>query len=392
MLEIKKMLSKLNIAHVLMFSLFIKILAFLILSKLNFPDTHTYIKAGKELFEFGQIKVNNVMPLHPIFVYITNSILSIKIANIALSILNVYLVYVLSLAIFNKKTISLISACIAGVYPFFIFYSITGLTETLYMTLVLSTFIFFYKSRFILASIFMVISILHRPTLDLLAPILVFLFAYYVHNYTIKKTIIKILQYLAIYMLLMFPWWIHQYNKYHEFVRLNLGDGLVWYSGNNPLNKSGGGVGGSSKGDDMDLTIFSHIKDPIARNNAMKKEAFLFIKNNPIQFLELSYKKFIRFWRLWPYAPEYESAKYIILSLLSYGIVLLLNIIFLIKYLRIYFIKVLPVLALFGYLTAVHMVLIGSIRYRLPLEPFMIIFASFSMVCIIQKYTKIKIS
>ena len=35
-----------------------------------------------------------------------------------------------------------------------------------------------------------------------------------------------------------------------------------------------------------------------------------------------------------------------------------------------------PLLLFIGYLTAVHMIMVGSIRYRLPLEPFLIVFAA----------------
>jgi len=45
-----------------------------------------------------------------------------------------------------------------------------------------------------------------------------------------------------------------------------------------------------------------------------------------------------------------------------------------------------PIFALFGYLTLVHMVTIGSIRYRFPLEPFLIIFAGYFFVDILKKY------
>jgi hypothetical protein len=36
----------------------------------------------------------------------------------------------------------------------------------------------------------------------------------------------------------------------------------------------------------------------------------------------------------------------------------------------------LPLLLFIGYLTAVHMVMAGSIRYRLPLEPLLIVLAA----------------
>ena len=59
----------------------------------------------------------------------------------------------------------------------------------------------------------------------------------------------------------MTPWWVHQYEKYGEFVRLNLGDGIVLFSGNNPANTTGGGVGRYSGKSDMDLSQFYNIKD-----------------------------------------------------------------------------------------------------------------------------------
>lgn len=45
-----------------------------------------------------------------------------------------------------------------------------------------------------------------------------------------------------------------------------------------------------------------------------------------------------------------------------------------------------PVFALFGYLTLIYMVTIGSIRYRFPLEPFLIIYAGYFLTDVIKKY------
>lgn len=379
------MIRKINIWYILGFSIVLKIMAYFVMPGLDFPDSSTYMRAGEELFSFGQIKIGNVMPLHPIFVHLLGSPIAVKLANIVLATISIFLMYKISLKIFQEEKIALLAALIASLYPYFIFYSITGLTEILYITLLLAAFYFLYEKKFLIASIFIVVSILHRPTLDLLAPILIFTFAFIVHRYSVKVSMIKVLQYFFVYIVLMSPWWIHQYNKYDQFVRLNLGDGIVWYSGNNPMNQSGGGVTGELKGDDMNLSIFSHIVDPIEKNNAMKKAAFDFIKENPQRFVELAGVKFIRFWRLWPYASQYEKPVYIIMSLLSYGVVLIFFIGFLIIYAKEYFRLVLPILLLFLYLTAVHMILIGSIRYRLPLEPFMILMASYSFYMVVQK-------
>jgi hypothetical protein len=88
--------------------------------------------------------------------------------------------------------------------------------------------------------------------------------------------------------------------------------------------------------------------------------------------------KFLRFWRLWPYADEYTDWKFIAASLISYGPVLLLSIVFLVFYSRKVFRAIVPILLFIAYLTAVHVITIASLRYRLPLEPFLIVFAGYA--------------
>ena len=111
------------------------------------------------------------------------------------------------------------------------------------------------------------------------------------------------------------------------------------------------------------------------RNNKMKEEAYVYILNNPQRFIELAGIKFLRFWRLWPYTEHYQQLYIVTASLLSYGVVLLFAIGFVFFHAKNYFIKLTPIFALTIYLTLIHMVTIGSIRYRFPLEPFLIIFA-----------------
>ena len=59
----------------------------------SFPDSLTYMNAGIELFDLGQIKVDNVMPLHPIYTYILGNALIIKLVDIILSSLTVFFIY-----------------------------------------------------------------------------------------------------------------------------------------------------------------------------------------------------------------------------------------------------------------------------------------------------------
>jgi hypothetical protein len=174
----------------------------------------------------------------------------------------------------------------------------------------------------------------------------------------------------------MSPWWIYQHDKYGQFVRLTLADGIILYSGNNPMNITGGGVGSRTGISDVDLTKFNKIADPIERNDEMKNEAIQYIVANPTHFIKMAAVKFVRFWRLWPFTEHYQQWYIVASSLLSYGVVLILSIGFLVRNIKNNLTKLIPIFSLIAYLTLVHMVTIGSIRYRFPLEPFLIICAS----------------
>jgi hypothetical protein len=345
-----------------------------------FPDAMAYKTIGKEIFSGETITNNIYMPLYPILSYLTGGGKIQILTDIFISVISVWLIFLLSMHLFQNRLAALLSASVAALYPHFLFYSVSGLTEIFYTSLLLFSFVLFYKKQMIWAIIISILALLVRPTLDLLNPIIVILFVISVHGMDWKKIGKYLGIYFFAYVVIMSPWWIHQYQKYDTFVRLNLGEGVVLYAGNNPLNRSGGGINGV----DVDESRFREM-NPVVRNSAQKEAAFEYIVNNPGRFIELSGLKFMRFWRLWPYTPDYQQWYVIVASLLSYGIVLFLAVGFTLRNAKVYFRKLTPIFALFGYLTMVHMVTIGSIRYRFPLEPFLIIFASYFLVDVFKE-------
>ncbi len=370
-----------GVVLILSVALLFRLLFFYLYPELDFPDARAYRTIGNEIFS-GQIITNNIyMPLYPIWAHITGAWGIQYFADILLSIVMVGAIYMLSIELFNCKLSALVALTIASIYPHFLFYAISGLTETLFTLLLLLSFLAFYKDKSILGIILLILCVLVRPSLDLLNPFLVFIFVFFVYRRGFVKSSKLVGLYFVFYAVLMSPWWAHQYQKYGEFVRLNLGDGVVLYSGNNPLNVTGGGVGRKhSNLQDMDISQFSSIVNPIVRNKAMKEAAVEHIVKNPDRFVKMAGVKFLRFWRLWPHTTLYQQWYTIAASLLSYGVVLLFSIGFVIRSGREYFRRLLPICALFLYMTLIHMVTIGSIRYRFPLEPFLIIFASYFIV------------
>jgi len=381
-----------RIGHILVLAVLLRILILWIYPDQNFPDAAAYITSGQDLFTTGIMGENIYMPLYPIWTFLWGDQLGVKIGDILLSVATIWVVYHLALLIFNQPRVALISALAVAIYPHFIFYSVSRLTETPFLFLLCLAFLLLYKQRFFTASVVIVLSILVKPTLDLLAPLLICVFVLLVHRLGWRVLWRNLAIYGLVYVVLMTPWWLHNYQKYGEFVRLSLGDGVVLYSGNNPQNTTGGGVGYSEGEigygrlkDDLDFSWFRDIKDPLERNKALKERAIEFISENPDRFVELAAVKFVRFWRLWPFAPQYQKPHLIAVSLVSYGVALGLVIWGLPALLSRFWRRLSPVFLLTAYLTAVHMVTIASIRYRLPLEPFLIILAAWQLENLSEK-------
>ena len=365
---------------VLLLSLLVRLVFMWIYPDQHFPDAVAYKTIGREIFS-GEIITNNIyMPLYPIWSYITGGGIVQVLMDIFISVISVWLVFLLSFRLFKNRLAALLSATIAAFYPHFLFYSVSGLTEIFYTFLLLLSFLLFYRKEIILASVISILALLVRPTFDFLNPALIVLFVGFVHSSGWRSVLKYVGIYFIVYVVIMSPWWMHQYQKYGEFVRLNLGDGIVLFSGNNPLNKTGGGIVGT----DVDMSSFNNESNPVIRNKKLKNAAIEYIVNNPGNFVDLAGLKFLRFWRLWPHTEYYQQWYVVVASLLSYGLILFLAIGFVIRSGKRYLRDLLPIFALFSYLTLVHMVTIGSIRYRFPLEPFLIIFASYFLIDVLK--------
>ena len=380
-----KILQKINIREIIFLSFFVRIASLILYPSKVLPDTYTYLKIGEEIFSGKIIQTPLHMPGYGIWMFLFNFITQnnygVIIGDIVISCLTVYVIYLLSYEIFKKKEISIISALIFALYPFSIFYSISALSETLFVFLLLLSILMFYRNDFFYGSLLIILSIYIKPTPDIFAPFLILIFSLVIKKYSFKKSIFHLCIYYTLYILLLSPWWFHNWKKYDGFVRINLSGGYHLYSGNNIKNKTGGGIGGidvDHNWSDEDIKYRG-----IEFHNKFKKEAYNFIKENPKEFVNLTMIKFLRFWRMHPYTDEYKGTIYKLISTLSYGIILILSILFIFnskKFLRI----ISPLLTIIFFTTAIHCITIASIRYRYPIEPILIIFASYT----IYKYLK----
>jgi hypothetical protein len=333
-------------------------------------DALAYRDSAAQLLQHWRMANLHQMPLYPLLIAVTGPGIGQLLADIILSVISVWLVCALTQELFADRLATIFAGLAAACYPPLIFFSVVGLSETLYIALILAAFFGWYRENFTWAAIAAVLAILTRPIFVFFAPLLVLYFALVVHRLSLAQGLQRLAVYAGIYCLLMAPWWLNNYGIYGRFVHLTPGSGTVLYAGNNPLNKSGGG----NVGVDFDLGAFDTIADPIERNRAIRSAALSYIVGNPQRFLELAGLKFIRMWRLWPANEGYRSAVTVIVAVASFVPVLLLA--GLGWFLNRGTTRRLSPILLFGLgYTAIHMVLVGTIRYRLPLEPFLLIFA-----------------
>jgi hypothetical protein len=364
--------ERIIIAAILVLAVVLRVIAAVVIpdQSQSLHDVSDYRDTATELLQHWRITNPYQMPLYPLLIAVTGPEIGQLAVDIGLSVISVWLVCALTKELFAEQYATIFAGVAAACYPPLIFFSVVGLSETLFITLILAAFLFWYRANFTAAAIVAVLAVLTRPIFDLFAPVLVLLFALVVHRFSMMQTLRRLAIYAVIYCSLMTPWWLNNWGVYGSFVRLTLGAGTTLYGGNNPLNQSGGG----NVGIDYDLTAFQGISDPVERDRALRNAAFAYIADHPQRFLELAGLKFIRMWRPWPANEGYRNFATILIAITSFvPVVLLASIGLFLK--RRMLRRLSPILFFALCITGVHMILVSTIRYRLPLEPFLLIFA-----------------
>ena len=370
-----------NITNIVFFGFFIRTLFLIFYGNPIFGDTETHKQIGLEIFSGNLVSSSIHMPGYGIYIYLSNLIINSNFgfifSDILVSTATIYVIYLLSLEIFNDSILAKITASIFAIYPFSIFYSISGLNETLYVFLLLLSILNFYKHKYFYGIIFIVLSIYAKSISFFIAPILILIFIFFSKKNLFKTSFKFLGLYIFILSILMSPWWIHNYKKHDSFVMTNLSFGYHIYSGNNLMNKTGGGIGGIDVDHSLILDPLKH--DYFKSDKFFKEEAYNFIRENPKDFIILTTKKFFKFWSLYTNAKDYSSFFYKILSLISYGLILLFLFVYFVKYSKKHINKIIPLIFTSLIIFFIYLFTIVSIRYRYPIEPIMLILASYSI-------------
>ena len=181
--------------------------------------------------------------------------------------------------------------------------------------------------------------------------------------------------------LTMLPWWIRNYQVTGHFVATTLQTGASLYDGLNP--SADGSSNMSFVGEFHTAEHAEHAAATLKENfeyrldRRLRREAVAWIKAHPQSAIELAGIKLVRMWNVWPNESEFRSWPLRLLIALTYAPLLAAALLGIWKFSRRgwpYVLLWLPAV----YLSLIHMVFVGSLRYREPVMlPLIVLAAGF---------------
>jgi hypothetical protein len=341
------------------------------------PDTAVYIATGDALFATGRMSSVVYMPLYPILIHLAGYH-GIVWLQLLLSTVTILLVHRVALALWNDGLAALLSAALVALHPVLIYYANLRLSETAFIFFFTLAVMLIYESRVFLAALAFVLANLVRPSFDYILPLLIITGVFATAKAPSLSSYARSLAvFAATYIAVMSPWWLHNYEKYGRFIRLDLAGGITAVLENSRSFEQHG----LDWSVDPPWEAFDHIADPVAKDEAMKTAALAYVRAHPWKWFANDFDRLRRFLTPWP-GPSIGTFQKIVCTLAT--LPFMLGALFSIGMLRSRWRRALPVLLPIAFLTALHVSTHALMRYRLPLDPLLIVLAGAPLALLLR--------
>jgi len=315
-----------------------------------------------------------------------------KIGLAMVSTLSVLLGYFIAKRIFNPFTARLTAIAMA-IYPTFIFFTGYLAPETLTLFLILLTIFFLISSvnnhgniYAFFAGLSLGCTVMCRTIMSLF---FIFIFIWLL-IYKSKKEIWKRFFIIIIGMLIIIlPWVVRNYKIHRTIVFHSTDAGQALFINNNPESFK---IEPSGTAFAYNPSEFLHISE-VETCRIFKKRAKDFIIHHPATYLIYVGKRFLNFWRPIPYTVSGPGQSYSHLHQIISGIYTipvfifaLIGLFYSIRDWRKFFI----LYALIFYYSGTYILVRAIIRYRMPIEPFLIMFAAYGIAALWERYSGYK--
>lgn len=351
---------------------------------------------GKGYTLDGQHPTLKVAPFYPLFLASIYSIFGYNF-NAALIIqaiigtLTCLLIYQLAMEIFKNKNVAITSGIISFLYYYFIREGERLWTEPLFMFLLILVVLYYVKMATYNKPFYAAIMGLFSAALTLTRPIALFLpfmlmgvefFRIYLWN---KQKLFVYMRYLGIvlffFLLPISFWTIRNYAVQNEFLLVVTGGGRNFYEAFNPY-----------EGKKYGITVVDEvIKQGELIPSEVLRDKYYFRKGlesishkGVLELAKLTMIKGLTFWSLMDWGPManggvvFNFCTSFILPFVFFSFILLWSD----KHLLM--MPLLPV----GYFFFFSLVFMGLPRFRLTIEPFLIILAAYSITWLFNRFSK----
>lgn len=318
-----------------------------------------------------------------------NALLMTKLLQALVSTGSCLLVYKIGKEMFDKEEVGLLAASGAAIYPPFIGGAVEINTVTFEVLFLALAVYFLLRGEGeqigrtgVWAGLSLGLTALTRATVLAVLPI-IFVSLWLRSKNSIWREAIKpfILVVLAAFLVVL-PWTVRNYLVHREFILISSNGGLNFWIGN---NEKATGEYAFPSGTDPELFTRSLSLSEAQMDRLYYREAFGFIHDHPRQFLGLLTRKTLYFWLFRPnIGSNYPDAGKAValakaLYVLSYVLLLPLAALGIILSLGLWR-KLLLIYGLLASQMMVHALYFVGTRFRTPIHPYLLIFASFAIV------------
>lgn len=208
-------------------------------------DDLNYVKSAVALLKNGILTYHNyneptvfIMPLYPMFLAMVFKVFgygfaglqAVRVIQALISCITIVYIFLMASDLFDKKA-GIISAFLMAFYLPNITTSGYFLTETVFTALLCALIHYSLKVskkpvlyKFMLLGVLWAAATLCRPTI-LFYPLFFFLYLFLYHRISLNKILKWSMSMMAVFALIMSPWWLRNYREYGVFIPLAASSG-----------------------------------------------------------------------------------------------------------------------------------------------------------------------
>lgn len=375
------------------------------------PDGDRYERVALNLLEgrgFGDLVENRrSVPTQPLLIAAVYSVfgksyLALRLVSAVIGALTCVVGFLLARSLFGA-TVGLLAGLTVAAYPHLVYLSaLFEYPQTLGILFMTTFLLLLYRfnehrrlSTLFMASVLLGATILTLPTLLLFAPVFVLL--------TLKRDADwhRNLSWMAVavtgVVITVGSWALRNYAAYDRVVLVNAASGVNFWAANNeayarwgkegsiPMCTGPHGVTGyclehRKMLQELQARDLTSTEQVLAHEQAAWEHGLRFVRESPERFVKLAFTKFLRLWSPWPDAvhtgPARGGSMRDAISAASYIPLLLLALAGLVLSARTHARKLIPIYLLVAVFVAPFAVFLPTMRYRLPIDFLLGIFAA----------------